>query len=290
MKFINFMISGGGIYGITMCGIIKMLDKYNLLKNIKKYLGTSVGSIICLLLIINYNIDEIIEFIINFDFNLLTISHNNFIDNLNNKYAIYENKNIKFILNNLLIAKNIDHNITFNELFKITNKDLIINVSSINEYKNIFINHINYPNFKVVDIVIASCSIPFIFPPVIINNIYYVDGGLFNNIPLFYFNDEINKTISIFPKEHQLSQFNNFENYLINIIVSIINKNEIKYNSNDIIYFEFIDDIKFNKFHINLEDKQTLLHNGYNIGINFIKNNYYYEYYKKKNLNYNIYG
>jgi NTE family protein len=35
----------------------------------------------------------------------------------------------------------------------------------------------------IADAVIAACSIPIIFPPVMIDNIPYVDGGLSNNLP-----------------------------------------------------------------------------------------------------------
>ena len=59
MTIQNLVISGGGIYGIMMIGIINNLDNYKLLKDVKKYLGTSVGSIICLLLNIDYNSYEL---------------------------------------------------------------------------------------------------------------------------------------------------------------------------------------------------------------------------------------
>lgn len=35
-----------------------------------------------------------------------------------------------------------------------------------------------------VDIVVASCSIPVLFNPVVIDDTYYVDGGLFKNFPV----------------------------------------------------------------------------------------------------------
>ena len=36
----------------------------------------------------------------------------------------------------------------------------------------------------IVEAVTASCSIPVIFSPVVINGIHYVDGGLFRNFPV----------------------------------------------------------------------------------------------------------
>ena len=56
-----------------MVGIMCELIKYNYIKHIKCFFGTSVGSIICLLLNINYNDNELYEFIINFKFDLLAV-------------------------------------------------------------------------------------------------------------------------------------------------------------------------------------------------------------------------
>ena len=36
----------------------------------------------------------------------------------------------------------------------------------------------------VIDIVCASCSIPVLFSPVIIDNVHYVDGGVLRNFPV----------------------------------------------------------------------------------------------------------
>ena len=273
----------GGIYGISMVGIIKQLKKYNFLINIKKYLGTSVGSIICLLLVIDYNIDEIIEFILNFDFNLLINNSNNLFDNLYKNYGFYDNKNMRCILNNLLIAKNYNINITFKQLFDLTNKELIINVSCINKSNNIFINYKNYPNYNVIDMIIASCSIPFVFYPFKYDNNYFLDGGLYNNVPINYFENELETSIIIAPKENILLNFDNFENYFINIIISLLNKsNKIKFKLKNLIYFENYDEINFTKFDLNLNEKTKLYNNGLKKGESFIKENYYYKFFIEK--------
>jgi NTE family protein len=56
---------------------------------------------------------------------------------------------------------------------------LIISVTNLNRGCNELISSGN-----LIDWVVASASIPIIFQPVVINNYYYVDGGLTNNLPI----------------------------------------------------------------------------------------------------------
>ena len=43
----------------------------------------------------------------------------------------------------------------------------------------------------IVEAVTASCSIPIIFSPVVINGVHYVDGGLFHNFPVSIIREEM---------------------------------------------------------------------------------------------------
>ncbi|MDR3137697.1 MAG: patatin-like phospholipase family protein [Tannerellaceae bacterium] len=49
----------------------------------------------------------------------------------------------------------------------------------------------------LVDAVIASCSIPIIFTPVVINGVHYVDGGLFRNFPVTTIRQECKYVIGV---------------------------------------------------------------------------------------------
>lgn len=292
MKYSNLLISGGGIYGITILGIINTISKYNTLNNITKYLGTSVGSIICFLLILNYSLDDILKFIKNFNFELITSRENknlNIFDNLINNYGFNNTNNLKLILENFLIGKNLKPNITFKELYLKTNKELIINISCLNDWTNYYINYKNNPNLNIIDTIIASCSIPIFFSPVKINEKYYVDGGLYNNRPIEFFNNELNKTLII---THYLEFSNinldNIQNYLINLFFSKLHFNENKtlnelYNLKNTIIYTKIDNISPVTFNLSDNDIENLYNLGTKFGLKFIKNNYYYKYYLKKN-------
>ena len=48
-----------------------------------------------------------------------------------------------------------------------------------------------------MDAVTASCSIPIIFSPVVINGVHYVDGGLFHNFPVSIIRDMCERVIGV---------------------------------------------------------------------------------------------
>ena len=292
MKYTNLLISGGGIYGISILGIIRYIQEYNIIDNINKYLGTSCGAIICLLLNIEYSINDIYEFINIFEIDLLIkdFSDNklNLLDNLINNYGLNNFNNLRCILENFLLAKNYSKDITFNQLYLKTNKELTINVSCISTCKIVFFNYINTPDSKVIDIVLVSCSIPIFFQPIKIDNMYYVDGGLYSNTPIFYFKDELDKTLIIRQQQINLDNINNFESYLASLFISKIdydnyNNDYILYDQN-IIYFDKVEDINTIDFNLTKKEKDMLFNNGENIGLNYIKKNYYYMFYLKKNI------
>lgn len=294
MKPTNILITGGGIKGIIMLGIIKQLSKYKLLKNLNKYMGLSVGSIICLLLIIDYSTEELYKFINSFDFKVILkkTSFNNitYIDNLINNYGILNINNLKYTIEKLLKYKNIDKNITFKELYDITNKELIIGISCLTTCKTEYCNYINTPNFKIIDIISISCNIPLFFTPINFNNKLYLDGGFYNNLPIHYFDKEFKNTLIISEKSQLYNKINNFQEYLFNLLYSktFFIENTIHYNKKNlnIIYIENKNNRSMIDFNITEKEKK----NDYNIGIEicnkYIKNNYYYYYYLKKNNNF----
>ena len=279
MTIQNLVISGGGIYGIMMIGIINNLDNYKLLKDVKKYLGTSVGSIICLLLNIDYNSYELEDFVFNFNFNLLIENYSfnkiNIFDNLIINYGLNDTKNMKYILENLLEFKNIDKNITFKDLYLHSNKELNINCSCLNTSEAVIFNHINNPNQKVVDIIVSSCSIPLLFTPSIINDKYYVDGGLYDNIMAEYFKNDLDNTILITSENINNFDFKNFENYFLNLLVSKFEYNNLlnkKYIIENLIECKKISNINFWNFKLEKEDKIKLFESGQKCSLEFIKN------------------
>jgi predicted acylesterase/phospholipase RssA len=66
--FKGLCISSGGMKGLYYLGVLDYYYEKKLLDNVKYYAGTSIGSLICLLLIIGYTPKEIFQ-------NILKLCH-----------------------------------------------------------------------------------------------------------------------------------------------------------------------------------------------------------------------
>ena len=183
----HFVISGGGLYGVCMLGVLRYLYIENKLKNVKYVAGNSIGSFFALAFCLNIEVidlENIIKDII-YDNNIIIDK-----SNLGNVFLYNGILDLNIILNKLRKYINSKYNIndiTFIELSKKFGKNLYISTTNINTGDNVIFSTDNYPNISIFDATCASMSIPYFAIPVKINNEYYVDGLLTNNFPLNIF-------------------------------------------------------------------------------------------------------
>lgn len=268
------VMSGGGIRGIVHVGVLKALEEYRILEKIKKYAGTSIGTIIIGLYIFGYEPKELWEFIKEYNFrntqeiNILEIFEN---------YGIDSGKKFKELIKKLMLKKNINTEITMKELYNKTKKEFIITRVCINDNSIEYISYKKYPHIKVLDAMMSSMSIPFIYKPIKENEKYYVDGGILDNYPITIFDEEIEKVIGIHIKEKNKEEqkISNFEDYIKSILYCFIegkqNNNIEKYKKYTIeIHLDNINPLNFN---LSKEDKEKIYKIGFNKTIEYIKKN-----------------
>ena len=168
--FNELVLSGGGIKGIAMIGALSYLEDIHILKNIKRYIGTSVGGFISFLLVIGYDCEELKKIAINLDFdNYSDIT----LSNLFNDFGLDSFNKIMRIIIAIIKQKNINKDITFIDLYRNTKKKLIITGSNISKSRLELFSKTITPNMKVLDALQITMSIPFMFKPVLYNNDYY---------------------------------------------------------------------------------------------------------------------
>ena len=213
----NIVVSGGGLRGLYYIGVIKYLEEKNLLLGIKNYCGTSVGTICCLLMILEYKYDELIDI-----FKLFDVKNLKEMDLLNvmNNFSLFSNNKIKklvylFIKNKLNINK-----ISLKELFDKTQKVFHIVTINIETGKQEIFNKDLTPDIDVCDAIMASCGFPFIFPISKINNGIYIDGCLLNNFPCDVFEEDLDNTLGLEMRSHlklKKKKINDLTSYVSNI-------------------------------------------------------------------------
>lgn len=74
--------------------------------------------------------------------------------------------------------------LTFAELYSLTRRELAIVVTNMSTKRMEIHSYKTTPEFNVMSSLIASMSIPLVFPAININGNFYVDGGIVNNFPI----------------------------------------------------------------------------------------------------------
>jgi NTE family protein len=187
----TLIISGGGTRCIAVIGALKYLEKNGILSSITKYAGSSAGAMISLLLNIGYTPGEIYDNVFTQDSSSIYDSFFKVPYNLLVNYGLFSGNKIVSSLNELLIKKGYNNNITFKELYEKTNKILVLTGTSLTDRDTYYFNYQTTPDMKVIDAVRISISIPLFFTSInySFNDVshIFVDGGLLNNFPIFYF-------------------------------------------------------------------------------------------------------
>ena len=213
----TLVFSGGGIKVIYYIGLIQLLEKYKLMDNINKFIGTSSGAIFCLLLSINLNSNNIIKLLNNIDINKLIGEYD--ILNILDNFGLSDSENlikiISIITKNKLKLNNIEE-LTFKKHYELTNNKLLILVTNLTDNKSEILSYDTNPNMNILDAIKISCNVPLLFKKIDYNNKIYCDGGIMCNYPITY-TDDISTTIGMCQLNTDI-RINNFTDYLYKIL------------------------------------------------------------------------
>jgi predicted acylesterase/phospholipase RssA len=173
----NIIFPGGGLKGWAYIGTIRALTELVDYSVIEQVIGTSIGSLFGLCYVLQIEWSYLLDFIINLDFKeMIDID----IDSILVTQSLLEGKKYQQLLKEVISTK-VDPEITFLELRNISKILLTINAYNITKRKEEYFNYLLTPNVKVIDAVMASCTLPLVFPAYNINNDYYYDSFLINN-------------------------------------------------------------------------------------------------------------
>jgi len=154
------VLSGGGARGFAHLGVLQALNEAGIYPDIVS--GTSAGALAGVMYCDGYSPKEICKI-------MKASSRLNYMKPTLPRDGLLQISGIRKILETNLRAK------TFKDL-KIP---LYVTATDLNNGKAVY-----FSEGDLLDTVIASASIPVLFKPVIINNIYYVDGGILDNFPV----------------------------------------------------------------------------------------------------------
>lgn len=224
-KYECVVISGGGSNGILSLGALHYEYQKGLLDQVKIYAGTSIGSVISLLLICGYVPMEIFG-------QVYTLDH--FFD-LNKCGSVWDIINYMGLMSIDVFIEKIEEMVkekhegcvpTLKELYKKTGKILVVPVTNITKMSCEYYTYKSNPDISCVDAVMQSCNLPIIFHKIKYENSYIIDGGLVDNFPLQYVDDHKRKILGIVTTGVDKSlPDDKFMGYFYRIIVMPVNAN-----------------------------------------------------------------
>lgn len=187
--FKECVIGSGGVYIVHKMGALRALHSFQPLHSFSYYTGCSAGSILSMLIVLGYEVEEMVELIQTMDFaENLDLKIKGFLDH----YGLDNGDRFYQLAKSIMERKGFDPHLTFLELYTLQPKILTFCVANLTrgeaEYHNLFTT----PHLRVIESLMMSIHIPFLLKPIKKTLVYkgrlqknhvYVDGALYDPFP-----------------------------------------------------------------------------------------------------------
>jgi predicted acylesterase/phospholipase RssA len=258
------VLAGGAISGFSLLGAIQYLQDKNILCNIDKFIGTSIGAIIGYLICIGYAPVEL----------MVVLCRNNFLDKLSQfdvLNVIHGGGAASFsivqeVIEKLTIQK-ISRFITMGELKELYGKTLVC--CTYNQTKDCveYIGSETHPNIPCLVALRMSANLPFLFEPFHYDGNVYIDGGIVDNLPISAL-EENDKAIAL----RLLTSKNNNESVsfmddlmdIMTIPTRHLEKFRLEKVNHQCVVVVLSTKVSFLKFNVDKTEKFDLFSFGYN--------------------------
>ena len=234
----NLVFSGSGSKIYIHLGCINYLNEHNYINNVDTFIGTSGGAIIAFLLSLGYGANTLTELFLKLNYDHIKTIDTDSIFNFFENYGFDNGEKLERVMRIILKNRHMVTHMTFKKLKEITNNTLVICATNINKHREEFFDYKTYPDLDIIEALLMSVAIPFLFTPRKHCNELYVDGGIMCHYPINYIEtDEFLKkdeTLGVLViQKHEISNYKNktnkdcnseqnkiecFEHFLFNIL------------------------------------------------------------------------
>jgi len=196
MSKTGICFSGGGARGAYQLGALKALEEMGIFQQTTAYSGSSIGSVNACM-VATRGIDETFEIWKSITPGMLQSTEHFFRRLIKERFELIDNglftiKELKLLLDEKLDFEELKKHevyITISEGGPIDTGFLGLVKSSYAHFvhkdeKSVYIPVSGLESDDFNKIILASCSIPIVFPGIKINDHKYYDGGLFDNVPV----------------------------------------------------------------------------------------------------------
>lgn len=187
----NLVIEGSSSKVFAFCGSLEVLENKGVLDTITTYIGTSSGSILCMLLNMGTTSKAILQILKSSDAKSITHTHiYKGVYNIYKKFGYLNEELYIEWIRSLIKVSGYSPDITFKELQSMTNKTLVITGTCLNKRETHYYHYMSNPDMPVWKAIRISTSIPFAFQPVEWKGDLLVDGAISENYPIYVVGDD----------------------------------------------------------------------------------------------------
>ena len=210
------VFSGGGLHGLCFCGALMSLEGHVDFSCLRGCIGTSIGALIALALCVGISPHRICTVLIsNADWTRVHPSVN--VHSVAEKFGIETRSALEYLVELVLSDAGLSPSITLKGAFSLTKKHFCACVSDLTHSRLSYCDHVNFPDLRVVDAVVASMCVPVLFEPIQINGSLCVDGGLVENLPIHFFDLEESLVFRLSGKGNRC--ISNWGDYVTSVLV-----------------------------------------------------------------------
>ena len=224
------VFSGGGVLGYAYAGAILALDNAflkqnkNLYQQLKGVSGASIGASFALMITLGVRGNQLLQEILRVEPSRVMDDFK--WDNLMSMYGMSPKSYFLKCIYDLLERYTGDGRITFQSLYNLTKKHLVVSVSNVTKAQVEYHSYLTTPHYPVFESVCASMSIPVIFAPTILSQgsgDWLVDGGLMDNMPFSMFPPELTLMMSL---RSNMPEPTSLRNYIQRVLMMTANNVE----------------------------------------------------------------
>lgn len=202
------ILGPGGIKGFLELGALVYLERMQILTNVKKIGGVSVGAILGLLLSANFTSVEITQSLAEHEPSKVLSGLK--LDKAFSECGLLSNEPIKEVLRNMFIKK-MSFVPTLKQLFDRTGIKFIAVSLNVKTMKVAYFDNETTPDLDCIEAVMRSMNIPGIFQMITDSSGIYTDGALCDPYPLHLFDNGIDKVLGITILPDISENMNNWE-------------------------------------------------------------------------------
>jgi len=250
-KIKQLVLSGGTVWGLSMAGILHQAINTGFLHmdDIHSIFMTSVGSIVGIAFSLKIEPELICNYFIKRPWDSVSKNNRYSVLEIFDKKGIIHHGFFEQIFEPLFKYADLSLDITFQELYEFNGINIHIYATELNRFELVDFSFKTHPEWRVIDAIYASCSIPVLFCPLIKDEKCFIDGGFFLNYPITKcICENIDEVLGIslgnIPKNFQetpISDSSNVFDIIFSVIYNVIHHDGLFTNNNTKPYpYQFI--------------------------------------------------